>query len=428
VEPSLLWLASYFLHPSGHADEARAFLRALEAHGCAPAAAQLKGRRVRRTDDPRLNVKLAPHDRAMLERQLERRPRAPCVAVHHYVPRPGREPLSGMVNVARAMFETDRLPSGWAELLESWDEVWVPSRHNLDVFIEGGVPSSKLRLIGQTIDFDAFHPDVEAYPLRVPDGHFVFLANFDFSERKGWRQLLHAWTRAFHSRDPVCLVLKTGSVGRFDERFVRELILDFMRVELPRGDRHPAPVKVMSRMLPAADVPHLYAAADAYVSASRGEAWGRPYMEAMATGLPTVGTRYGGNLDFMSDDNSWLVDGEIVPVGEDSELPNDLYRGHRWFEADVDELAAVLREIASDPVGAKLKAATAREELIVRFGTHAIARRVMESARAAVACHDMRAPGGLYAARAYAGSAATSSRSAPTVLAAGTGPSARPAR
>jgi glycosyltransferase involved in cell wall biosynthesis len=420
MKPSLLWLASHFFHPSGHADEARSFLRALERSGCAPAARHARGRYQQWS-----NVELTRDDRAMLERQLERSPGSPCVAVHHYVPRPGRDPLPGVVNVARAMFETDRLPDGWARLLKRWDAVWVTSRHNYDVFAQSGVPPSRLRLLTQTIDFDAFRPGTEPYPLDVPSGHVVFLANFDFSERKGWRQLLEAWTLAFDRTDHVCLVLKTGSVARFDARFVREAISEFQR-RLPYGPRGPARVRVMAEMLPAASLPRLYAAADVYVSASRGEAWGRPYMEAMSMGLPTIGTRWGGNLDFMDEGNSWLIGGRLVPVADGAQATSDLYRGHRWFEADVEELASVFREVAGDLEAARRKAATARERLIAGFGPELTASHVIGLAREGLAVHGGDGTRDGYDARAYAGSPVTSPRNAATAAGEGSGPPATP--
>ena len=373
MTPSILWIASHLFHPSGHADEARTFLKALEDAGHAPSVLELStgGRQ----------TELSEEELRRLVRQLERRPKPPIVAVHHYVPRPGRGILDGAVNVARCMWETDRIPAGWVELLADRDEVWVPCRLNYETFAEGGVPEGKLRTIGETLDFDAYRPGVDPYPLGVPDGHFAFLSNFDFSERKGWRQLLLAWARAFDRRDPVCLVLKTLSVAEWDERYVHERISHFVDSRLGPGARDRlAPLCVHAKPFPAPDMPRVYAAADAFVSPSRGEAWGRTYMEAMAMRLPTIGTRFGGSLDYMTDENSWLVDGELVPVADGAEVLDDLYRGHRWFEPDVDGLARAMQEVVGDPDAARRKAAPAREMLIDAYGPERMAAVIAEAA------------------------------------------------
>lgn len=73
----------------------------------------------------------------------------------------------------------------------------------------------------------------------------------------------------------------------------------------------------------------LYNSCDAFVLPSRGEGWGRPYMEAMACGLPTIGTRWSGQLEFMHDENSYLIDIDgLEDVPSTVELP--FYQGHRW--------------------------------------------------------------------------------------------------
>jgi glycosyltransferase involved in cell wall biosynthesis len=381
--PSILWIASYLRHPSGHSTEVRAFLRALEELGHQPSAGE-----VSRMDGEKNTTPLSSEELAMLVRQIERPPREPFVAIHHYTPKPGRRYLvSSAANVARSMFETNRLPDGWAEVLSDKDQVWVPSRHNYEVFAEGGVPESKLRILGETLDFEAFSPSrVEPMDLGAPEGHLVFLSNFDFSERKGWRQLLLAWARAFEANDPVCLVLKTISVAKWDQDYIRERILHFLEAEFGNGARaHLAPIQILPTRLSSEETPPLYAAADVYVAASRGEAWGRTYMEAMAMELPTVGTRYGGNLDFMTDEDCWLIDGALVPVEAHADVVSDIYYGHRWFEADVDELAAVLREIASDPDGARAKASGARDRLLAEFGPVPVTDRIIELAAAVLA-------------------------------------------
>jgi glycosyltransferase involved in cell wall biosynthesis len=60
--------------------------------------------------------------------------------------------------VGRTMFETDRLPSGWAERLNGLDEVWVPSSFMKNVCVEGGVDNEKLLVMPEPVDTDFFKP------------------------------------------------------------------------------------------------------------------------------------------------------------------------------------------------------------------------------------------------------------------------------
>src|SRR3954453_2346297 len=322
--PNLAWLGGYD-EATGLADEIRGFLRALTARGHQPAA--------REFFKPRHRIEHSASDRQMLAaggrraptrpHAVHRRsrggapsgePTAPCVAVHHYIANPHQTSVAGAVNVGRVMFETDLFPAPWLPMLLQRDELWVPCEHNAEAFRRGGVPASKIRVLGETIDFDVFQPGAEAYPLGVDDGSFVFLSNFDFGKRKAWRQLIAGWAEAFGPDDGVTLVLKTGSYTQ-GEDYARDRIRDFLRDRYGSGAvGRTAPIQIVSERLPSDRVAGLYAAADAYVLASRGEGWGRPYMEAMAMGLPTIASRWSGNLDFMHDGNSWLVDGKLVPV------------------------------------------------------------------------------------------------------------------
>src|SRR4051812_1702066 len=370
--PNLAWLGGYD-EATGLADEIRGFLRALTARGHQPAA--------REFFKPRHRIEHSASDRQMLAAARRREPTAPCVAVHHYIANPHQTSVAGAVNVGRVMFETDLFPAPWLPMLLQRDELWVPCEHNAGASRRGGVPASKIRVLGETIDFDVFQPGAEAYPLGVDDGSFVFLSNFDFGERKAWRQLIAGWAEAFGPDDGVTLVLKTGSYTQ-GEGYARDRIRDFLRDRYGSGALgRTAPIQIVSERLASNRVAGLYAGADAYVLASRGEGWGRPYMEAMAMGLPTIGSRWSGNLDFMHDANSWLVDGDLVPVPVDAEFfPGRHCEGHRWFQPSVDSLAAQLRDIAGNPDAARAKAAGARDELIAKFGTDAIVDRIVELA------------------------------------------------
>jgi len=81
------------------------------------------------------------------------------------------------------------------------------------------------------------------------------------------------------------------------------------------------------------------------VSLHRSEGLGLHLAEAMWLSTPTIATRYSGNLDFMNDDNSLLVDATLVNVerGEGVYPPTA-----QWAEPDVDHAITAMRSIVGD--------------------------------------------------------------------------------
>jgi len=134
-----------------------------------------------------------------------------------------------------------------------------------------------------------------------------------------------------------------------------------------------------------ANIQDWMAASDIVVHASReSEPGANVVMEAMAMGLPAVGSRWSGNLSFMHDGNSWLLDGLVVAVPSSAQGHTPLYRGQRWFEPDRDALVAALRDVAAAGVGARARAAGARAELLQRFGPEVVAERIAHLTGAAL--------------------------------------------
>jgi glycosyltransferase involved in cell wall biosynthesis len=362
------WLTDSFYEPTGYSDEARSFLEAFDAAGVRVSARMLAS--------PRLRIELDATTRLLVEAALARSPSSPRIAVHHYVP--GTQVfgnLAGAWNVARTMFETDRAPLEWIPLLRKFDRVWVPSTHNRWIFEAGGLKTEKVRVLPPTIDFERFRP------VREPPRPLRFLCAMRFTERKGWRELLAAWRNAFSSSDDVELMLLITSIG-FDPATVRARLEKGLRATGGRAWRRriaPVSVEIDPRLAPSA-LARRYQQAHVYVSASRGEAWGRPLMEALGTGLPTIAPRFGGVLDFMREEDCWLVDGEMAPVPRDAELQPeyaDLYSGHHWFVVDVDSLATALRDVANDYPAARRAALAARRRVEAAFSPTLVASQML---------------------------------------------------
>lgn len=251
------------------------------------------------------------------------------------------------VNVLRTMIETDRLPAGWLERIEPFDEVWVPGQHVADAFRRSWVAPEKIRIVPGCLDTEVFSPEGDR--LALPDelqGRFVFLSIFDWVPRKGCEVLLRSYCQEFRSDEPVGLLLKVTRVHGHSVEEIRGRV-DSVLGQFGQSLAQRPDIVLRHEVLSDRQMAALYRAADAFVLASRGEGWGRPYMEAMACGLATIGTGASGNLEFMNKNNSLLIPASPMEVPEQAASEFPLFRGHRWFEPDAGELRRLMRQVFS---------------------------------------------------------------------------------
>lgn len=325
---------------SGYATESRMFAKALAA-GERPLMAQ----DLRWTSEV---CELPPEDRSLLLALTRaRRPRS-TLAIANCIPTHCRPDPRATLNVLRTTFETDRIPAEWKELLENYDEIWVCSEANARAFRRGWIPPERIRVVPSCLDTRLFRPlgTKLDLPSAVRD-RFVFLSVFDWQLRKGWDVLVEAYVRAFQAADGAALLLKiTRSHGHTLETVEGQLSQLLERLGTSATDR--PDVVVCERDYGDEEMAALYRSCDAFVLASRGEGWGRPYMEAMACGLPTIGTVAGGNVDFMTEANSLLIPTAEVEVPEVAANEIPVYLGHRWREPDGPALQRAMRRVFED--------------------------------------------------------------------------------
>jgi hypothetical protein len=344
--------------PTGYAMSARELLRSLDEGGVRTSYEYVYGPGTPFTvpepdgmGDPRLD--------AIARRRGGSRPDVAVVYAQGDVFRKNR----GRHRIGYTMLEVDGFPEEWVRQANEMDEVWVPSAFNRDGLAASGV-TKPVHVMPLGVDPDHFHTDIRA--VANPNGDFVFLANFEWNERKAPQLLLSVFNRTFRASEPALLVCKV-----LNRQWERNVTAEVRALGLqPTGGRF---AFLFNREYPYSQMGVLYRSADCYVSASRGEGWDMPLMEAMACGLPAIATDWGAHREFVHDGIAYpLQIRGLVPAI--SSNPN--YGGFRWADPDPDHLAEILRHVFENRDEARAKGARAAAEMAARWTWRRAAERI----------------------------------------------------
>jgi len=270
--------------------------------------------------------------------------------------------VHGSARVGRTMFETDRIPDGWLERCNAMDEVWLPTEFNRRTFEEAGVQAGKLKVVRAGVDTELFRPDVK--PLAIPRARsFNFLSVFDLEPRKGTDLLIKAYLSEFKADEDVALILKISQLNDPVTDPVTQLCYLIEKESGLTLEKCP-PIILLTGFLSQAEMASLYASAHAFVLPTHGEGYGRPLMEALSVELPVIATRWSGQLDFLGDENSYLIDVEgLVPAAVEEEI----FAGHLWAQPSIEHLRQLMRRAVSNPAEARGRGQQGRRDMVTNW-------------------------------------------------------------
>ena len=246
-------------------------------------------------------------------------------------------------------WEVSLFPERWTSSFDDLDEVWAATDH-----VAGALEAvSPIPVTKVTVPIAApAGPLLSRSRLGLPAG-FCYLFAFDYNsvfERKNPLALVDAFTRAFPRVGQASLVLK--SINHEHARGEHDRLLAAVA--------HRPDIHVIDRYVSSREKNSIIAACDCYVSLHRSEGLGITMGEAMAHGRPVIATGYSGNLDFMTEENSWLVRHALVPIGPGA----DPYPPEgEWAEPDVEHAAHLMREVFDDPAAAALRGLRGKADL-----------------------------------------------------------------
>jgi len=216
------------------------------------------------------------------------------------------------IKLAIYNYESSIMPKVWVDQIRHVDYVLPSSNFSKEVFVNSGWPEEKCIVVPHGINPKDFRDKSKVNNFKTKK-KFKFLNVSIPHYRKNINLLVDAYYSAFTDRDDVCLVLKI-KLDKPKHRFECDVVKEILKAQKKHKGRMLPQVEVIQHKYPSM-IP-LYNSCDCLVSASSAEGFGLPFLEGLAAGMVVIAPRCTGQLDFLNDNNSLLVDVKEIEASD----------------------------------------------------------------------------------------------------------------
>lgn len=271
------------------------------------------------------------------------------------------------------VWESTEYPEAFMKNLKLYDQLWVASEWQRAASIAQGIPEEFVKVVPEGVDADIYKP--LAGGLNLADKvTFDFVYVGQWQPRKSTEEVCKAFIKAFplpNASDPlgmernehVRLYLSADTLFPSDNYKTTEERL----VAYGINDSRIIPVHFEERE---AYVRRLQNA-DCFVSCARSEGWGLPIIEAMACGVPTIVSEFGGTTEYAREAINVRISKLIKPFGiyGNWDVPG------MWAEPDYDHLVECMQDVYTGYDLFKKKALDVSEKIRKDFSWDAAAQK-----------------------------------------------------
>ncbi len=274
----------------------------------------------------------------------------------------------GKINIGiTAGIETTVAPKSWVDGCNKMDMIIATSQFSSEVLMST-VYNETDNVTGKLIKqhkiekpikvlFEGVHPDTfnneySDIDLNInEDFAFLFVGHWLKGnlgqDRKDVGMLIKCFVEAFkNEEDKPALILKTSS-ATFSIKQREDLAKKIK--ELVGDTETPPPIYLLFGELTDKEMNNLYnhSKIKAMVSLTKGEGFGRPLLEFTMTGKPVIASNWSGHKDFLPMDKGIMIGGKLNEVDE-SAIDDFILKGSKWFTANYNEAAEVMKIVKND--------------------------------------------------------------------------------
>jgi len=268
--------------------------------------------------------------------------------------------------------ETDRCDREWATThREKMNLVIVPSSHTRSAFIASGTGNEKTPI---KIVPEAYFADILNEPTSDPISDVTTSRNFlivgtltsddPTSDRKNLVATIKWFLETFQKNDDVGLIVKTtkGRETTIDRELVRKLLRS-----IKQGVQNSSPPKVymLHGSMTRQEMTNLYKSPKlcGLLSATRGEGFGLPMLEAAVAGLPIVATDWSAHTEFLSGDSFLRVKYSLSQI-PDSRVDKIIFvQGAKWAEVREGNFKRKIKKCLRDNLSLREAAKTLSQKI-----------------------------------------------------------------
>ena len=268
-----------------------------------------------------------------------------------------------------AGIETTVAPKNWVDGCNRMDHIITTSTFSRDVLLQTVYNETEnttgklikqyriekpISVLFEGVDTTIYNNEYKGIDVDITeDFAYLFVGHWlkgDLGQdRKDVGMLIRCFIESFKDEEvKPALVLKT-SAASFSVKQREEFRKKIEDIVKQSNTTTPPSVYLLFGELTNSEMNDLYnhPKIKAMVSLTKGEGFGRPLLEFTMTGKPVIASNWSGHKDFLPMDKAIMVGGKLTEVHE-SVLDDFIIKGSKWFTANYNEFAEVLKLVQKD--------------------------------------------------------------------------------